>query len=93
MTHSSVNLNVYRHSISIADETLLPTIAGHIRIGDRVLELGCTNGVLGPYLLENRQCVVDGVRQQTSLHEPPQTPPPGHRDAPNGQLQPVVLTE
>ena len=61
MTHSPVNLNSDQHQILPFELDTLQTIAGHIAPNAVVLELGCSAGVLGPYLKTHRNCVTDGV--------------------------------
>lgn len=53
--------HVYLRAIDPAEKTSLSVVAGWIKAGSTVLDLGTGSGALGAYLSSHKQCVVDGV--------------------------------
>jgi lipopolysaccharide biosynthesis protein/2-polyprenyl-3-methyl-5-hydroxy-6-metoxy-1,4-benzoquinol methylase len=51
----------YSRSIIDDQEESLSKIVALIRSGSTVLDVGCSTGMLGKYLSEKKQCIVDGV--------------------------------
>ncbi|CAN7507694.1 methyltransferase domain-containing protein [Acidovorax delafieldii] len=73
MTNSIDDLHVYLRSIADGERTSLSVLAGLIRRGACVLDLGCGSGALGQYLKETRDCTTDGVTlsQAEAAHAQP----------------------
>jgi len=61
MTQTITDLHVYLRSIREGERTSLSVLADLTPPGATVLDLGCGSGALGQYLLETRQCRVDGL--------------------------------
>lgn len=61
MTQTITDLHVYLRSIREGERTSLSVLASLTPPGATVLDLGCGSGALGQYLLETRQCTVDGL--------------------------------
>ncbi len=53
--------HIYTRQLDLQQRSSLSVLAGKIRPGTRVLDLGCGPGVLGQYLQQYKACTVDGV--------------------------------
>ena len=51
----------YERGIQLNSEESLSKIVSKIQSNSTVLDVGCSSGFLGKYLIENMKCVVDGV--------------------------------
>ena len=73
MTDSRKDLHVYLRSIARGERTSLSVLAGMVRPGSTVLDLGTGSGALGKHLRENLGCTVDGVtinEQEAAIARP-----------------------
>ncbi len=61
MTDATRDLHVYLRSIAQGERTSLSVLAGMVRPGSRVLDLGTGSGALGEHLRDKAGCTVDGI--------------------------------
>jgi GT2 family glycosyltransferase/2-polyprenyl-3-methyl-5-hydroxy-6-metoxy-1,4-benzoquinol methylase/glycosyltransferase involved in cell wall biosynthesis len=61
MTDTHKDLHVYLRSIALGERTSLSVLAGMVRPGSNVLDLGTGSGALGEHLRSVSHCTVDGV--------------------------------
>lgn len=61
MPNQPAELHVYARELPPHERSSLTVLAGLVRAGARVLDLGCGSGALGHHLSEHRNCQVDGV--------------------------------
>ena len=82
--------HVYSRHIDPQQRTSLSVLAGKIQPGARVLDLGCGPGVLGQYLRQQKDCVVDGV---TFSADEAALAKPYYRDVAVADLERINLAE
>ncbi len=82
--------HVYTRHIDPQERTSLSVLAGKIRPGSRVLDLGCGPGVLGQHLHQRLGCTVDGV---TFSAEEAALARPHYRDVAVADLENINLAE
>ncbi|WP_395026756.1 methyltransferase domain-containing protein [Comamonas odontotermitis] len=82
--------HVYTRHIDPQERTSLSVLAGKIRPGSRVLDLGCGPGVLGQHLHQRLGCTVDGV---TFSAEEAELARPHYRDVAVADLEQINLAE
>ncbi len=56
----------YSRKVRFGEEESLSKIVGKIAPGSIVFDVGCGSGMLGEYLVEHKQCIVDGVDSDAS---------------------------
>ncbi|MDR0224929.1 MAG: methyltransferase domain-containing protein [Burkholderiaceae bacterium] len=73
MTTPIPDPHVYLRTVDLNERTSLSVLAGHVRPGSQVLDLGCGSGALGAFLAEHKQCICDGVTlsQEEKRHAAP----------------------